>query len=121
MEFKEVKLPDGDLIQYKDGLYTFVGQNRQIVVLNGERRARGVLRVGDRIRVGTATVVFQSAGEDRVRDAAGRYALERAHNGESDGHQPHQCAAHLGRGGRQAASDAHLQGVERSLLRREGH
>jgi DNA-binding NtrC family response regulator len=37
---------------------TFLGQQRQIVLLNGERRSRGVLMIGDRIRVGTATVTI---------------------------------------------------------------
>jgi DNA-binding NtrC family response regulator/pSer/pThr/pTyr-binding forkhead associated (FHA) protein len=43
---------------------TFLGQPRQIVLLNGERRSRGVLNDGDRLRIGTATVVIVStAGE----------------------------------------------------------
>jgi pSer/pThr/pTyr-binding forkhead associated (FHA) protein len=43
---------------------TFLGQPRQIVLLNGERRSRGVLTDGDRLRIGTATVVILStAGE----------------------------------------------------------
>ena len=43
---------------------TFLGQPRQIVLLNGERRSRGVLNNGDRLRIGTATVVIVStAGE----------------------------------------------------------
>ncbi len=36
---------------------TFFGQPRQIVLFNGERRSRGVLNEGDRLRVGTATIV----------------------------------------------------------------
>ena len=36
---------------------TFLGQPRQIVLLNGERRSRGVLTEGDRLKIGTATVV----------------------------------------------------------------
>lgn len=58
------------VIQYKDGLYTFVGQNRQIVVLNGERRSRGVLRLGDRIRIGTATLAVKDIGGDVAVDAS---------------------------------------------------
>ncbi|MCW8984856.1 MAG: sigma 54-interacting transcriptional regulator, partial [Thermoanaerobaculales bacterium] len=43
---------------------TFLGQPRQIVLLNGERRSRGVLHEGDRLRIGTATVVILgTAGE----------------------------------------------------------
>ena len=37
---------------------TFFGQPRQIVLLNGNRRSRGVLNEGDRLRIGTATVVI---------------------------------------------------------------
>jgi DNA-binding NtrC family response regulator/pSer/pThr/pTyr-binding forkhead associated (FHA) protein len=44
----------------KDSL-TFLGQPRQIVLLNGKRRARGVLKDGDRIRIGTATVIVRDA------------------------------------------------------------
>jgi DNA-binding NtrC family response regulator/pSer/pThr/pTyr-binding forkhead associated (FHA) protein len=36
--------------------YTFVSQPRQIVLLNGTRRARGVLSEGDKIRLGTTTI-----------------------------------------------------------------
>jgi DNA-binding NtrC family response regulator len=50
---------------------TFLGQQRQIVVLNGERRSRGVLRVGDRIRVGTATLTI---AEGHLDDAEGGVA-----------------------------------------------
>jgi len=47
---------------------TFLGQQRQIVLLNGERRSRGVLTIGDRIRVGTATV---TVAEGNREDADG--------------------------------------------------
>ena len=50
---------------------TFLGQQRQIVLLNGERRSRGVLRVGDRIRVGTATLTI---AEGHFDDAEGGVA-----------------------------------------------
>ncbi len=50
---------------------TFLGQQRQIVLLNGERRSRGVLAVGDRIRVGTATVTVV---EGHRQDAEGGVA-----------------------------------------------
>jgi len=43
---------------------TFLGQQRQIVLLNGERRSRGVLMIGDRIRVGTATVTIVEGSRD---------------------------------------------------------
>jgi DNA-binding NtrC family response regulator len=43
---------------------TFFGQPRQIVLLNGEKRSRGVLNEGDRLRIGTATVVVLEMAED---------------------------------------------------------
>jgi DNA-binding NtrC family response regulator len=46
---------------------TFQGQPRQIVLLNGERRSRGVLTQGDRLRIGTATVVILGTKEE-LRD-----------------------------------------------------
>ncbi len=52
------------VIQRNGKVYTFLAQPRQVVVLNGERRSRGVLRVGDRIRIGTATVVFKGIGDE---------------------------------------------------------
>jgi DNA-binding NtrC family response regulator len=52
------------VIQRNDNVFTFLAQPRQVVVLNGERRSRGVLRVGDRIRIGTATIVFKGLGEE---------------------------------------------------------
>ena len=63
---------------------TFLGQQRQIVVLNGERRSRGVLTVGDRIRVGTATLtVEEGTREDADRGAAqtGAEAVEETVSG----------------------------------------
>jgi len=52
------------VIQRNDNVFTFLAQPRQVVVLNGERRSRGVLRVGDRIRIGTATLIFKGVGEE---------------------------------------------------------
>jgi DNA-binding NtrC family response regulator/pSer/pThr/pTyr-binding forkhead associated (FHA) protein len=52
------------VIQRNDKVFTFLAQPRQVVVLNGERRSRGVLRVGDRIRIGTATLIFKGFGEE---------------------------------------------------------
>jgi DNA-binding NtrC family response regulator len=55
------------VIQRNGSVYTFLAQPRQIVVLNGERRSRGVLRVGDRIRIGTATIEFKGMGEEETQ------------------------------------------------------
>jgi DNA-binding NtrC family response regulator len=54
------------VIQRNGAVYTFVAQHRQVVVLNGERRSRGVLRLGDRLRIGTATLVFKGMEEDEL-------------------------------------------------------
>ncbi len=54
------------VIQRNGRVYTFVCQHRQVVVLNGERRARGVLRLDDRVRIGTATLVFKGISEDEA-------------------------------------------------------
>ncbi len=54
------------VIQRNQNVFTFLAQPRQVVVLNGERRSRGVLRVGDRIRIGTATIVFKGLAEDET-------------------------------------------------------
>ncbi len=51
--------PQHVVIQRNGEVFTFLGQQRQVVVLNGERRSRGVLRVGDKIRIGTATIIFK--------------------------------------------------------------
>lgn len=51
-------------------VFTFVTVDRQTVVLNGERRSRGVLNPGDRLRLGGATLVFRGA------DAVGMEAVE---------------------------------------------
>jgi len=54
------------VIQRNDKVFTFLAQPRQVVVLNGERRSRGVLRVGDRIHIGTATIVFKALGKEET-------------------------------------------------------
>lgn len=54
------------LVIHRNGdVFTFVTSERQTVVLNGERRSRGVLNPGDRVRLGAATLVFrgQETGE----------------------------------------------------------
>ncbi|MBZ5587808.1 MAG: sigma 54-interacting transcriptional regulator [Acidobacteriia bacterium] len=42
------------------GAFTFVTVDRLTVVQNGERRSRGVLNPGDKIRIGAMTLVFRS-------------------------------------------------------------
>jgi pSer/pThr/pTyr-binding forkhead associated (FHA) protein len=58
--------PQHVVIQRNGSVYTFLGQHRQVVVLNGERRSRGVLKIGDKIRIGTATIVFKGGDEDET-------------------------------------------------------
>ena len=50
--------PNHLVIRLGGEVVTFQGQQRQVVVLNGERRSRGVLKDGDKIRIGTATLVI---------------------------------------------------------------
>ncbi|HUK14648.1 MAG TPA: sigma 54-interacting transcriptional regulator [Thermoanaerobaculaceae bacterium] len=53
---------DRHLVMHRTGeLFTFVTVDRQAVVLNGERRSRGVLNPGDRLRIGAVTLVFRSS------------------------------------------------------------
>jgi len=60
-------LADRHLVIYRNGdVYTFVTSDRQTVVLNGERRARGVLNPGDKLRIGGATLVFRGSAEEAV-------------------------------------------------------
>ncbi|MCX7895169.1 MAG: sigma 54-interacting transcriptional regulator [Thermoanaerobaculum sp.] len=47
------------VIQRSGETFTFTTAERQTVVLNGERRSRGVLNPGDRLRLGTVTLVFR--------------------------------------------------------------
>ncbi len=60
---------------------TFLGQPRQIVLLNGERRSRGVLTEGDRLRIGTATVVILGTTEEVI-------ALDGREAGSPAGQEP---------------------------------
>lgn len=72
------------VIQRNGQVFTFLGQHRQVVVLNGERRSRGVLKVGDRIRIGTATLVFKGGG-DAEADIG---LVEGAESGAAEALQP---------------------------------
>ncbi len=56
------------VIQRTGERFTFITQARQTVVLNGERRSRGVLKVGDRVRLGTAILVFKGFEEDDLEE-----------------------------------------------------
>ncbi len=58
------------VIRRSGDAYTFVSQPRQIVLLNGIRRARGVLAAGDKIRLGTTTITFSGTAEDETSDEA---------------------------------------------------
>lgn len=54
------------VIQRNGDVFTFLGQKRQVAVLNGERRSRGVLKVGDRFRLGTANLIFKGSGDEET-------------------------------------------------------
>lgn len=50
------------LVIHRNGdVYTFVTVDRHVVVLNGERRSRGVLNPGDRLRLGGITLTFRGS------------------------------------------------------------
>lgn len=59
--------PQHLVIQRSGDVFTFLTHPRQTVALNGERRSRGVLHVGDRIRIGTSVVAFHGLGADDVQ------------------------------------------------------
>ena len=80
------------LVIYRAGdKFTFVTADRQSVVLNGERRARGVLNPGDKLRLGGMSLVFRgfdnslpgaadepaTAAEAQIASGAGRGEDER--------------------------------------------
>ena len=48
---------------------TFVVQQRQVVLLNGDRRARGLLEIGDKIRIGTAALTVRKQEPNGVAQA----------------------------------------------------
>ncbi len=58
--------PEHLVIQRSGDVFTFLTNRRQTVALNGERRSRGVLRVGDKLRIGTAVIVFHGLGTEDV-------------------------------------------------------
>lgn len=75
---------DRHLVIHKNNdVFTFVTVDRQTVVLNGERRSRGVLNPGDKVRLGGLTLVFrglegtpldlvdEARGSEETRPAAG--------------------------------------------------
>ncbi len=47
---------------------TFVVQQRQVVLLNGDRRARGLLEIGDKIRIGTAALTVRKQEPNGVAE-----------------------------------------------------
>jgi DNA-binding NtrC family response regulator len=58
------------VIHRNGGVFTFVTGDRLTVVLNGERRARGVLNPGDKIRLGGVTLVYRGGGQGIEGDKA---------------------------------------------------
>ena len=115
--------PQHVVIQRNGKVFTFLGQNRQVVVLNGERRSRGVLKVGDRIRLGAAAIVFKGSdeGETDVEVVEGthdRGAVDESEPVSSSGEEKKRSEVILYRESHQL-SDARTQLVEmfRSRMR----
>jgi len=55
------------LVIHRNGdVFTFVTVDRSVVVLNGERRSRGVLNPGDRLRLGGITLTFRGSSLEDV-------------------------------------------------------
>jgi len=75
--------PQHIVIQRNGKVFTFLGQNRQVVVLNGERRSRGVLKVGDKLRIGTATIIFKGSDEGETDVEVVEGTLDRGAGDES--------------------------------------
>ncbi len=68
------------LVMHRNGdLFTFVTVDRQSVVLNGERRSRGVLNPGDRVRIGPMTLIFRSGDASGLDDAPDGATARRGH------------------------------------------
>lgn len=62
---------DRHLVMHRNGeVFTFVTVDRQTVVLNGERRSRGVLNVGDRLRIGGASLTYRTDDGSAVDNPA---------------------------------------------------
>ena len=115
--------PQHVVIQRNGKVFTFLGQNRQVVVLNGERRSRGVLKVGDKIRIGTAAIIFKGSDEgetaiDVVDGAEGHSDAKTARSHPSAGNGKRRSELVLFRESHQL-SDARQQLVEifRSRMR----
>jgi DNA-binding NtrC family response regulator len=71
-------LAERHLVIYRNkNVFTFVTVDRQMVVLNGERRSRGVLNPGDKLRIGAATLIFRG-GTDSVVEVVEREAPPRS-------------------------------------------
>ena len=59
------------LVMHRSGeVFTFVTVDRLSVVLNGERRARGVLNVGERVRIGGASLTYRAEDDGAVEFSA---------------------------------------------------
>jgi len=57
------------LVMHRTGeVFTFVTGDHLTVVLNGERRSRGVLNPGDKIRIGGVNLIFRAGGGDSEGD-----------------------------------------------------
>ncbi len=69
-------------------VFTFVTAERQTVVLNGERRSRGVLNPGDKVRLGTGTIIFRGKDETAGAEAVGEVVEGTAPKAKKDAAEP---------------------------------
>jgi len=74
------------VIRRNEQTLTFFGQQRQIVLLNRERRSRGVLEIGDKIRIGTATLTVRADDREESADVKAAAASEVVEENGSDTH-----------------------------------
>jgi len=102
--------PQHLIIQRSGEVFTFLTHRRQTVALNGERRSRGVLHVGDRLRIGTAVVIFRGVGEGDVQVVEDEKMIPEAH-----AHDDEDSAA------KAPVSTAPASTKARVLLRSEAH
>jgi DNA-binding NtrC family response regulator len=63
--------PSHLVVRRSGNRFTFLGQQRQVVLVNGKRRSRGVIEEGDKIRIGTAILFVRDVeSEPEAVDAS---------------------------------------------------
>ncbi len=59
--------PSHLVVRRSGNRFTFLGQQRQVVLVNGKRRSRGVIEEGDKIRIGTAMLLVRDVESEAAR------------------------------------------------------